>query len=173
MAGTEWTDLERAEAWPSFRERLPHAADTERMLVEHLIQDDPARALDLGCGDGHMIALLRQGWPDAEVIGLDLSPALLEEARRRFKGDQRVAIEAHDLMQPFPGLLGQFDLVVSALAIHHLPDRRKAELFGEVFELLGPGGVFYDLDVVAAQTAELHALSQSAFGFDERQQDPL
>ena len=60
----------------------------------------------------------------------------------------------------------------SPLAIHHLPYRRKAEPFGEVFELLGPGGVFYDLNVVAAQTAELHALGQSAFGFDERQQDP-
>jgi hypothetical protein len=42
----------------------------------------------------------------------------------------------------------------------------------EIFELLRPNGVFYDLDVVAAPTAELHALSQTAFGFDGRQQDP-
>jgi tRNA (cmo5U34)-methyltransferase len=62
--------------------------------------------------------------------------------------------------------------VVSALAIHHLPDARKRELFAEVLGLLRPGGCFYDLDVVAAPTAELHELSQSAFGFDDRQQDP-
>ena len=61
---------------------------------------------------------------------------------------------------------------VSALAIHHLPDERKRELFAEVFALLAPGGAFYDLDVVAAPTAELHAISQAAFGFDEHQQDP-
>jgi SAM-dependent methyltransferase len=68
--------------------------------------------------------------------------------------------------------LGQFDVVVSALAIHHLPDERKRGLFSEVFELLRPNGAFYDLDVVAAPTAELHALSQAALGFDYRQQDP-
>jgi tRNA (cmo5U34)-methyltransferase len=115
--------------------------------------------------------VLRERWPDAAAIGLDLSPALIEEARQRF-GDGEVRVEAHDLMNPLPSSLGQFDVVVSSLAIHHLPDERKRELFAEVFDLLQPNGAFYDLDVVAAPTEGLHALSQSAFGFDERQQDP-
>jgi hypothetical protein len=50
-------------------------------------------------------------------------------------------------MAPIPASLGRFDVVVSALAIHHLPDRRKRELFGEVFALLSEGGVFYDLEL--------------------------
>jgi SAM-dependent methyltransferase len=106
------------------------------------------------------------------VIGLDLSPALVDAARQRFDGAGEVRVEVHDLMQPLPSALGQFDVVVSALAVHHLPDERKRGLFAEVFELLLPNGVFYDLDVVAAPTAELHALSQAAFGFDGRKQDP-
>jgi cyclopropane fatty-acyl-phospholipid synthase-like methyltransferase len=142
------------------------------MLVEHLIRGEVGRILDLGSGDGHMIAVLRERWPDAAAIGLDLSPALIDAAQQRFAGVEEVGIEAHDLMQPLARTLGPFDVVVSALAIHHLPDERKRSLFSEVFELLRPNGAFYDLDVVAAPTAELHSLSQTAFGFDRRQQDP-
>jgi SAM-dependent methyltransferase len=171
MSGTEWKELAKAGEWTSFRAELPHAADAERMLVEHLIGGEVGRMLDLGSGDGHMIALLRADWPDATAIGLDLSPTLVEAARRRFSAAQEVRIEAHDLMEPLPPGLGQFDVVVSALAIHHLPDERKRELFAEAFELLRPTGAFYDLDVVASPTTELHNLSQAAFGFDGRAQD--
>lgn len=172
MSGSEWKEPRWAEEWPSFRERLPHAADAERMLVKELIHGEVRRVLDLGSGDGHMIVLLRERWPDVKTVGLDLSPALVDAAKQRFGSAAKVRFEAHDLMRPLPGDLGQFDVVVSALAIHHLPDERKRKLFAEVFELLLPNGVFYDLDVVAAPTAELHALSQAAFGFDERHQDP-
>ncbi len=172
MSGAEWKNLQWAEDWPSFRDGMLHAVDAERMLVDHLIPGEVGRVLDLGTGDGRMISLLRQHWPDAAAIGLDLSPALVDAAQQRFDDAEEVRVEAHDLMQPLPGSLGQFDVVISALAIHHLPDERKRGLFAEVFGLLRPNGVFYDLDVVAAPTAELHELSQSAFGFDGRQQDP-
>jgi tRNA (cmo5U34)-methyltransferase len=172
MGGSEWKRLLWAEEWPSFREGMPYAADAERMLVERLIRGKVSRILDLGSGDGHMIATLRERWPDAAAVGLDLSPALVDAASQRFAGADGVDIAVHDLMRPLPDDLGRFDVAVSALAIHHLPDQRKRELFAEVFDLLVPGGAFYDLDVVAAPSDELHALSQAAFGFDSRQQDP-
>jgi SAM-dependent methyltransferase len=172
MSGHEWKQPQWAEDWPSFREGLPHAAAAERMLVEQLVRGEVNRVLDLGTGDGRMIAVLRETRPQITAVGLDLSPQLLEAARQRFEHIEDVRIEEHDLMQPFAGDLGQFDLVISALAIHHLPDARKRELFAEVFELLQPGGSFYNLDVVAAPTAALHQLSQAAFGFDARHQDP-
>lgn len=172
MTGREWKDLQRAEDWPSFREHLPHAPDGEAMLVGHLIRGEVSRILDLGTGDGHLIALLRHRWPAATAVGLDLSPALVEMGRQRFTEASGVRFDVHDLMWPLPHALGRFDVVVSSLAIHHLPDERKKELFAEIFELLNQGGVFYNLDVVAASTAELHALSQAAFGFDARVPDP-
>ncbi len=172
MTGREWRNPQWAEEWPVFREGLPHAAAAERMLLEHLVRDEVNRVLDLGTGDGRMIAVLRESRPHVAAVGLDLSPQLLAEARERFEGAEDIRIEEHDLMNPLPDDLGEFDLVVSALAIHHLPDARKRQLFAEVFELLEPGGCFYDLDVVAAPTAALHDLSQSAFGFDARHQDP-
>src|SRR5262249_42542879 len=100
------------------------------------------------------------------------SPQLIEAAEQRLAGAEGASLEVHDLMQPLPPDLGRFDAVISALAIHHLPDGRKRELFAEVFELLLPGGSFYDLDVVAAPTPELPALSQAASGFDDRQRAP-
>jgi tRNA (cmo5U34)-methyltransferase len=172
MSGSEWKQPQWAEDWPSFREGLPHAADAERLLVGSLLPSRANRILDLGCGDGRMIAVLRERWPNTAAIGLDLSPGLVEAARERFGSAAEVRIEMHDLMQPLPDDLGPLDVVVSALALHHLPDKRKRELFAEVFDRLQPNGVFYDLDVVASPTAELHALSQAAFGFDGRQQDP-
>jgi tRNA (cmo5U34)-methyltransferase len=172
MSGSEWRQRQWAEDWPSFREGLPHASDGERLLVESLLPGEAERILDLGCGDGRMIAVLRDRWPATSAIGLDLSPGLVRAARERFASAAEVRIELHDLMQPLPDDMGRFDVVISALAIHHLPDERKRELFAEVFDLLQPSGVFYDFDVVASPTAELHAVSQAAFGFDAREQDP-
>jgi hypothetical protein len=43
MFGTEWTDRERVEAWPSFREQLPHAPEAEALLVEHLLPAEVGR----------------------------------------------------------------------------------------------------------------------------------
>ena len=172
LTGAEWEDPERAEAWPSVRQRLPHAPDAEAMLVEHLVSGPVTRILDLGTGDGHLISRLGECWPDAIAVGLDVSATLVETARQRFADSDKVRVEVFDLMEPLPQALGQFDLVVSSLAIHHLPDERKRTLFSEVFELVTGGGAFYDLDCVASSTVELHALSQAAFGFDTRREDP-
>jgi SAM-dependent methyltransferase len=171
LGGAEWRDTDRAEEWPSLRQQLPHIADAEAMLVEHLIPMQVGRILDLGTGDGHLIRLLRDRWPGASAVGLDLSPEMLAAAQERF-ATTGVRLEVHDLMRPLPESLGRFDVVVSALAIHHLPDSRKRALFAEVFALLTEGGVFFDLDCVLSASPELHALSQVAFGLDERGEDP-
>jgi cyclopropane fatty-acyl-phospholipid synthase-like methyltransferase len=172
MTGTEWVDVKRAEAWPSFRESLPHAADSEAMLVGHLLNGSVRHVLDLGTGDGHLVALIRRRFPDAHFLGLDLSAAMVSAAQTRFVDLETVSFAQHDLMQSLRAELGRFDLIVSALAIHHLPDERKRALFAEVMAQLEDGGRFYDLDCVTSPSPELHALSQSAFGFDGRSSDP-
>ena len=85
---------------------------------------------------------------------MDFSPTMLERARERFASDESIRVVEHDLRDPLPDL-GTFDAVVSSIAIHHLEDGRKRELYGEVFDLLEPGGVFLNFDRVASPTPAL------------------
>ena len=73
------------------------------------------------------------GSPAMLGVGLDFSALMLDAARERFAGDERIELVEHDLAEPLPEL-GRFDAVVSSMAIHHLEHDRKRSLYGEVFD---------------------------------------
>jgi tRNA (cmo5U34)-methyltransferase len=150
MAG-DWSDRERVSEY--LGREIPHRRLAEEMLLAVLPQR-VERCVDLGTGDGRLLALVRSRHPEAEALGLDSSPPMLERARERFAGSAGVELRQHDLQAPLAEL--RADVVVSGLAIHHLEDPRKRELFGEVHELLAPGGVFANLDLVRSASARLH-----------------
>jgi len=124
------------------------------------------RVLDLGTGDGRMLALVRSSHPEASAVGLDSSEPMLARAAQRFGDDPLVELRAHDFGQPLVES-GPFDAVVSGLAIHHLEDERKRELFGEIHALLAPGGVFANLDLVSSASPRLHERFRREIGRDE------
>lgn len=94
------------------------------------------RVLDVGSGPGVIAGLLAEVFPDAEVVAVDQSPALLERARVRSAG--RLTTQQADLPGDFAAL-GAADLIWSANAIHHLGDQQAAltALAGS----LRPGGL--------------------------------
>jgi tRNA (cmo5U34)-methyltransferase len=96
---------------------------------------------------------------------------MLGRARERFAGDTDVEIIERDLDEPLPPL-GRFDLVVSSFAIHHCVDERKRALYGEVFDVLGPGGRFLNLEHVDSPTPELHVAFLAAVGRTPAEDDP-
>ncbi len=148
----EWRDPDRVAEYLS--REIPHRALAEEMLLAAL----PARVgrcLDLGTGDGRLLAVVRARHPEAALVGLDTSEPMLARAAERFAGDPRVELRAHDLARPLPEL-GPVDAVVSGLAIHHLEDTRKRGLFEEVGAVLAPRGVFANLDLVSAASPRLH-----------------
>ena len=125
------------------------ALEGEGVLLEH-VPRDARRILDLGTGDGRLLALLRADRPgDARASGSTSRSSCSASARERFAGDERVELVEHDLTEPLPAL-GRFDAVVSSLAIHHLEHERKRSLYAEVFDLLEPGGVFANFEHVAS-----------------------
>jgi tRNA (cmo5U34)-methyltransferase len=99
-------------------------------------------------------------------IGLDFSELMLEAARKRFAADERIELVKHDLAEPLPAL-GRFDAVVSSFAIHHREHERKRSLYGEIFALLEPGGMFANFEHVASASHRLH-LSRSSTGSGSR-----
>jgi SAM-dependent methyltransferase len=132
----------------------PRAAG-EDVLVS-VLPKAPRSVLDLGCGDGRLAALVLEHRSSVEqVVAVDSSPAMLEYARGRFDGDDRVQVREWDLSDPLSSL-GAFDVVVAGFSIHHVEDQRKQGLFGEVAEQLTSDGVFANLEVVASATPELH-----------------
>jgi tRNA (cmo5U34)-methyltransferase len=101
--------------------------------------------LDLGTGTGETLVAVLEHHPGVRAVGVDENEAMLGAARRRLAGlplELRVA----DLTDELPG--GPFDLVVSALAIHHLDGPDKADLFARIAGVLRPGGRFVLGDVV-------------------------
>jgi tRNA (cmo5U34)-methyltransferase len=171
LAGEEWQEATRAERWPSVCARLPRLSEAESVLVEDVLHDPLSRVLDLGTGDGRLLALVGTDRPELRGVGLDVSDLMLDAARERFAGDARVELVRHDLAEPLPAL-GRFDAVVSSMAIHHLEHERKRTLFGEVFELLEPGGVFANFEHVASPTPRLHEAFFAAIGEPLEHEDP-
>ena len=104
-----------------------------------------ASVLDLGSGTGETLARVLARHPSARVIGMDESDGMLEVARRRLE-EYDVTLRVADLLDELPP--GPFDLVVSALAVHHLDGPDKADLFARIARVLRHGGRFVLADVV-------------------------
>ena len=155
VSGEEWTaDEQKVQRYLARADEFPHRLEGESVLLQH-VPHGARRILDLGTGDGRLLALLQADRREMLGVGLDFSELMLAAARERFGEDKRIELVSHDLAEPLPPL-GRFDAVVSSFAIHHLEHARKRSLFGEVFALLKPGGVFANFEHVASASHRLH-----------------
>jgi tRNA threonylcarbamoyl adenosine modification protein (Sua5/YciO/YrdC/YwlC family) len=106
------------------------------------------RILDLGTGTGETAARLLVHHTHASLVGVDESEAMLGAARERLSGFD-VELRVGRLQDPLPG--GPFDLVASALCVHHLDGEEKADLFTRIRDVLASGGRFVLGDVVVPE----------------------
>jgi len=113
--------------------------------------------LDLGCGNGVLSAAILDEHPHARGVLVDFSATVLDAAHRQLEVHARhVEFLETDFQQR--GWVRRvaphapFDAVVSGFAIHHLPDQRKQELYGEIFDLLAPEGIFINIEHVSSAT---------------------
>ncbi len=131
---SEWQTIDHALAYLARADKLPHRTEGERALLDQ-IPVHTQRVLDLGTGDGRLLALVKLNRPDAEGMALDFSEPMLEHAKKWFATNKHVTLLKHDFSSKLPiKQLGCFDAVVSSLAIHHLAHPRKKELYKEIFD---------------------------------------
>lgn len=127
------------------RSELP---DYERLQDELALATRGIRCqtiLELGTGTGETARRVLDAHPDAHLLGIDASEDMLAVAREALAG-RNVTLELGRLEDALPQ--GRYDLVVSALAVHHLDAPGKAELFTRIAELLSDDGRFVLADVV-------------------------
>ena len=139
-AHAEGYDAERRRLLPCFD--AFYAAAVEAV---GLSGRPPGRVLDLGAGTGLLAGFVAEAFPAARLTLLDGAGAMLAQARERL--GERASYVVGDLADPLPE--GPWDAIVSALAIHHLDDPGKRDLFARVRAALAPGGLFVNAEQVS------------------------
>ena len=106
----------------------------------------PRRILDLGCGTGSTTLMLKQAFPQAEVIGLDLSPYMLVRAEDKAKTSGLDIEWRHGNDEKTGFNDAYFDLVTASLLFHETPPAVTQAILHESFRLLTVGGEMLILD---------------------------
>ncbi len=114
------------------------------------------KVLDLGAGTGLLTSFLLQKYPDASVTLIDMADEMLEVARQRYKGNGNIKYITADYSSH--NFSETFDVVISAMSIHHLIDSAKRRLFAKIYGILKPGGIFVNAEQVLGETPELDVL---------------
>lgn len=125
--------------------------------------------LELGIGTGETAKRVLAAHPDAQLTAIDSSREMAEHARKVVpQADLRLG----RLEDPLPD--GPFDLVVSALAVHHLDRPGKQDLFRRVADVLQPAGTFVLADVVVPESeADVVTPIDGEFDLPDRVGDQL
>jgi tRNA (cmo5U34)-methyltransferase len=167
---SQWQTKELAQTFlEGIRGAIP-GANFQLEVLRKIVSEwcpRPTRILDLGCGDGALGRMLLDVHPAAHLVFADFSDPMLEALQKQIGTDQRTTVIKTDFATPAwaKGFKGEkpFDVIVSGFAIHHQPDDRKKALYTEIYELLGEGGVFLNLEHVSSPTLSVGALFDSFF----------
>ena len=124
---------------------LPNETVVRQALID-AIQVQPRRILDLGCGTGSTTLMLKQAFPEAEVIGLDLSDYMLVRADHKATSAGLDIVWRHGNAEKTAFPDAAFDLVTASLLFREIPTAVSQAILHECFRLLVAGGQVLILD---------------------------
>lgn len=135
-------------------------AGARRALLDQAAIQTGHRVLDIGCGTGALVTLIKRLHPDVDVVGLDPDPKALNRARRKA---ERTAVpiqldQGFSDELPYPD--ASFDRVFSSFMLHHLQAGEKEKTLREVRRVLKPGGSLHLLDFGGPEPAQNGFLSR-------------
>ena len=133
----------------SMLDEIPSYAELQQRAAEATERVDARTILELGIGTGETTRRVLACHPNAQLTAIDSSPEMLERAHEAHPGAE---LHLSRLEDPLPR--GPFDLVFSALAVHHLDAAGKRDLFDRIAAVTRPGGRFVLADVVVPERDE-------------------
>ncbi len=130
------------------------------------------KVLDVGCGTGSL-TLTAKTFAGASglVNGIDASPEMIDVARKKAKWAGLDVVFDVALIEKIPFPNATFDVVVSRLVIHHLPDDLKRKAFAEILRVLKPGGHFLVADFKPPTNHVLNHITSALVGSHMMQTD--
>lgn len=143
---------------PVLRRMMPEIALKRRLIAQARIAAGQ-RVLDLGAGTGTLTVMIKQTYPDADVVGLDGDHAILALAREKATAAGAAIRFDHGLATALSYDDTTFDRVLSSLMLHHLTTDEKQRALGEAWRVLRPGGELHVLDFGPPQNAPAWLIS--------------
>ena len=125
------------------------------------VDTETPRILDIGAGTGLLSGFLMERYPEASFTLIDLSEKMLEIAKDRFRSNSNVKYIIGDYSKY--DFVEKYDLVASALSIHHLEDNKKKEFYKKIYSMLKQNGIFINADLVYGETPFIENLNKTTW----------
>jgi len=162
-AGLAWTLSENSDKYiKEFAGNIPYGSDQVEVILQIIkhLYGNPRSFLDLGCGNGFVAKIMLNEFANSKATLIDISSNMIEQAKMEL-ADKECNYFQMSLEVPLTEYISEpFDCIVSRFAIHHLPNDRKKELYGEIHNLLTPGGIFVNIEHVQSSTLAISAKYQ-------------
>jgi tRNA (cmo5U34)-methyltransferase len=153
-AGADLYDGQRRRVIPCFHDFYQTVID----LIP-FGQDTLFSFLDLGAGTGLLTAFILDVFPEATATLIDVSVNMLAKARMRFSSNKKLDFLIQDYAET--ALPGRYDVIASAMSIHHLQGEEKKPLYQRAFDALTCEGVFINADLIKNETDKTERKYQS------------
>ncbi len=149
-----------AKRYDSRRKDLIPCFDDYYGTIIDLLPDDnqSPKILDIGAGTGLLTQMVYEKFPEAEITLIDIADEMLDVARDRFRGVDSISYVTADYTKH--DFTEKFDIIVSALSIHHLTHEDKETLYRTCSKMLTAKGIFVNGDQFLGTTPENEELYQ-------------
>jgi ubiquinone/menaquinone biosynthesis C-methylase UbiE len=146
------------------RTTFPERKIKQALIAQLHLRGDEA-IMDFGCGTGTLSIMIKERYPEVNVVGIDVDEQILKIAERKIKErNLNISLLEYDGENlDFPSQQ-RFDKIVSSFVIHHIPVNAKKKIFAQLCSLLKPGGELHIADFGKGRNIYMKA----AFGFFRR-----
>ncbi|MFC1848400.1 class I SAM-dependent methyltransferase [Chloroflexota bacterium] len=134
---------------------VPRYDEMLSMLFAYMPKEySPKSILELGCGTGNLTQLIHSHFPHSRITAVDISEECIQVCRERLQ-----AVNIDYIKSDFRDLdfaVNSFDLVISSIAIHHLDDGEREDLFSKLYVWQAPGSILTFCDQFRGETDGLY-----------------